>query len=385
MAVESPTAPTRPRHRRLRETEDGRRALTAGHALVIALLALAIGCLLNAPGIHKSAYNQPAGWKRDVALAITGPLADLSHALLLDRPRKLLQDALGRGDDDRIDTTISFTPPTTPTTPVSRPPRTSAPGAEQPKPSTAHTPAAKPHPKPKPEPRPAFSPSRKLRLWIAGDSLVITPGWAIIRAAGHARAILPVGGGPDGRVATGLERPDVFNWFTHIAEQVRKLRPNAVVLDFGGNDDHGYMTGLPKGTGIGDFGSASWSAEYRRRVAGLLDSLGQAGVFVVWIGLPITRDAAQTQRFDTINAITESEARKRKGRVAFIDTYASFASDSGGFAQYLTDSSGKQILVRAPDGVHFERAGGDIIARSVLHALNQRFDLTSWRRKPPRT
>jgi hypothetical protein len=67
--------------------------------------------------------------------------------------------------------------------------------------------------------------------------------------------------------------------------------------------------------------------------------------------------------------------------VAFIDTYASFASDSGGFAQYLTDSSGKQILVRAPDGVHFERAGGDIIARSVLHALNQEFDLTSWRRK----
>lgn len=317
-------------------TEDGRRALTAGHALVIALLALAVGCLLNAPGMHKSAFNQPNGWKRDAALAVTGPLASVSHALLLDRPRKLLQDALGRGDEDKIDTTISFTPPAVPsarpTTPTPGSPTPAQPGA--PRVPKAH--------------RAAFTPARKLRLWIAGDSLVITPGWAIVRAAGRARAILPVGGGPDGRVATGLERPDVFNWFAHIRDEVRKLRPNAIVLDFGGNDDHGYMTGLPKGVSIGDFGTASWTAEYRRRVAGLLDTVNRAGVFVVWIGLPITRDDAQTRRFDAINAIIESEARKRKGHVAFIDTYAAFASDSGGFAQYLTDASGKRILVRAP-------------------------------------
>jgi hypothetical protein len=289
---------------------------------------------------------------------------------LLDRPRKLLQRALGRGDEDKIDTTISFTPTApTQTTPAHTPGAATTPPA----PPATRPPRSTPR-------RAAFSPAHKLRIWIAGDSLVITPGWAIIRAAGRARAILPVGGGPDGRVATGLERPDVFNWFTHISEQVQKLRPNAIVLEFGGNDDHGYMTGLPKGASIGDFGTDSWSAEYRRRVAGVLDAVNRAGAFVVWIGLPITRDPAQTRRFDIINGIIQSEARKRKGRVAFIDTYATFASDDGGFAQYLTDASGKQILVRAPDGVHFERAGGDIIARSVLKALNQRFDLTSWRR-----
>jgi hypothetical protein len=338
------------------------------------VLALVVGSLLNAPGMHKSAFNQPSGWKRDTALAVTGPLASVSHALLLDRPRKLLQIALGRRNEDKIDTTISFTPPITVTTPTTTPTKT-------PTTTTTTRPA---HAPPKPH-RQAFSPKRKLRIWIAGDSLVITPGWAIIRAAGRARAILPVGGGPDGRVATGLERPDVFNWFSHIRDEVRDLRPNAVVLDFGGNDDHGYMTGLPKNVSIGEFGSASWKAEYRRRVAGLLDSLNRAGIFVIWIGLPITRDPAQTQRFDTINAVTDSEARKRPHRVAFIDTYSTFASDSGGFAQYLTDSSGRRILVRAPDGVHFEPAGGDIIARSVLHALNQQFDLTSWRHKKTRS
>jgi hypothetical protein len=370
MDVDADTRPPRTRsRRRARTTDDGRRALSAGHALVIALLALAIGSLLNAPGMHKSAYNQPDGWKRDVALALTGPLADVSHALLLDRPRRALQLALGRDGEDRIDTTIALPPAT---------PEPEAPSSPPPPPATT-TPAPAARPKPT-TPKEAFSPSRKLRLWIAGDSLVITPGWAIVRAAGKARAIQPVGGGPDGRVATGLERPDIFNWFAHVAEEARKLRPDAVVLCFGGNDDHAYMTGAPKNVTVGDFGSPSWVREYRRRVAGMMDTVTRAGAFLVWIGLPITRDDARTRRFDTINGIVESEARKRRGRVAYVDTYATFASDSGGFAQYLPDASGREVLVRAPDGVHFERAGGDMIARMVLRSLNDRFDLTSWRR-----
>src|SRR4029079_16385957 len=71
MTVEPQSLPTRPPRRRRRTTEDGRRTLTAGHGLVIAVLALVIGSLLNAPGLHKSAYNQSPGWKRDVSLAIT--------------------------------------------------------------------------------------------------------------------------------------------------------------------------------------------------------------------------------------------------------------------------------------------------------------------------
>jgi len=346
------TQPDRSRRRR-RTTDDGRRTLTAGHALVIAGLALAIGTLLNAQGLHKAAYNQPAGTERDVALALTGPLATVSHALLLDRPRKLLQAALGRSGDDSIDTTVVI------------PPSSTAPPGKRKPISDAR--------------RPAFSPARPLRLWIAGDSLVIVPGLSILRAAG--RAIKPVGNGPDGHVATGLERPDVFNWFTHIADELRRLKPNAVVFGVGGNDDHGYMTGLPKGVQIGGFGSPSWTAEYRRRVGGVMDTVAGAHAFLVWLGLPITSDPAQTQRFDTINAIVQQEAAKRPGSVAYVDTYETFASDTGGFAQYLTTAGGDKVLARAPDGVHFEPAGGDIIARLVLHRLNQAFDLTTWRKR----
>jgi len=342
--------PTRRRHPRRRIGEDGRRLHSAGSAIVVALLALVVGVLLNAPGLHKSATIQPEGWKRDLALAFTGPLTSVSEALLLDRPRRGLKSVLGRSDDDEIDTRIAV--------PESSPDET------PPRPT-------------KPPPREKFNPKRPLRLWIAGDSLVVVPGQSILRAVGERRAIEPIGD-VDGRIASGLERPDVFNWFEHVPEVMHEEKPRAVILMFGGNDDHGFMTGLPEGKEVGAFGSGSWTAEYRRRVAAIMDAVTRSGAFLVWIGLPITDDADQTRRFDAINAIVQPEAAKRPGRVSYLDTYFFFAVD-GGYAQFVENESGRLVRMRADDGVHFERAAGDLIARQIFKRLNQRFDLTSWR------
>jgi hypothetical protein len=341
---------TQRRRPRPRTAEGGRRLQSAGSAIVVALAGLAIALFLNAPGLHKSATIQPEGWKRDVALAVTGPLQSVSGALLLDRPRKALKSALGRSDDDEIDTDVAAPQPK-PTTPV----------------TTPQTPA-------KPV---KFTPERKLGIWIAGDSLVIVPGESLLRAVAGNRAVAaePV----DGRIASGLERPDVFNWFTRISEVIEKDKPRAVVLMFGGNDDHGFMTGIPEGHEVGTFGSPSWRAEYRRRVASVMDTVTRNGAHLVWIGLPITRDADQTLRFDVINSILQTEAEKRKRRVSYLDTYFFFAGENGGYAQYIEDATGKLVKMRADDGVHFERPAGDLIAAKVLERLEDAYDFTSWR------
>ncbi len=350
--VEEPVTRHRPRRRARERPPVERRLRPAGHALVIVAAALLVSLLLNAPGLHKSAHAQSAGWQRDVALTVTGPLDTVSGALLLDRPRAAVKRLIGRPDDDTIDTSIDL-PPATPTA--------TAPS----QPTTAKR---------------VITPAKPLRLWVAGDSLVVVPGESIIRAAG-ASPVLEPAGGVDGRVATGLERPDVFNWFRYVPERLRELRPGVVVLSFGGNDDHGYMTGLPKGASVDGFDTPSWRAEYGRRVGGLIDSIARTGAYVVWIGLPITRDEAQTRRFDAVNAVVAAETRRRPRKATFLDTYTTFASDSGGYTQYLSDPSGRLIKVRAADGVHFERRGGDMIAREVLRRLNQVYDLTSWRKK----
>jgi hypothetical protein len=110
-----------------------------------------------------------------------------------------------------------------------------------------------------------------------------------------------------------------------------------------------------------------------------MDTVTRRNGYLVWIGLPISNDPEQTRRYDAINAIVSSEAAERPGRVAYLDTYFFFAGDDGGYAQYVTDSSGKLVKMRADDGVHFERPAGDLIAEKVLGLLEERFDLTSWR------
>ena len=148
-------------------TADGRRLGTAGHGLIVAVLGLVFGSLLLAPGMHKAAFNGQPGAKRDVSLALTGALAHVSHALLLDRPRGLVQDAMGREDADKINVAI-IVPPST---------ATPKPGDDTDDHPDEALDVAKP-----PAKR-AFTPKKKLRLWIAGDSLVIVPGYSMSIAA----------------------------------------------------------------------------------------------------------------------------------------------------------------------------------------------------------
>ena len=121
-------APAAPADRRRGGAAGRRRAAQRGsRAGRVGPRARRSALLLNAPGIHKTAYNQPDGWKRDVALAVTGPLADVSRALRLDRPRAARQGA---------DRAVGRATRSTPRSPYpSRRPRR----LDQPKPPTGST------------------------------------------------------------------------------------------------------------------------------------------------------------------------------------------------------------------------------------------------------
>jgi uncharacterized protein len=371
MAVETERAPReRPRAQPAEPSEDGRRLSTAARALAITVLALLLAAFLNAQNIYKSVYNQPDGTQRDVALAFAGPLREVSMALRLDRPRAWVESAIGR-EHAEIDTEIVLPPPPPPLTATTGSPGSTPTGEG--KGQTATTPT-----EPDPPEKQVFTPESPMRLWIAGDSLVITPGYAVYRAFGRNDAVETVGD-VDGRVATGLTRPDVFNWFRQVDEQVRKEKVDVVVFCFGGNDDHDYMTGVPKGVSMDDFGDPAWTREYHRRVGGLMDTANQAGAFVVWLGLPITNDGAQSRRWREINRIFRAEAEKRAGKVAYVDMYSLLSGEDGDYAPYLPDEDGQLEKVRADDGVHLERAGGDIIARQVVREVRRLVDISSWR------
>ncbi len=339
--------PPTPQH--AHEIDDpARHTMAVGRVLIVMVTALLVGALLNAPGLRKTAFGQPLGWQRDVAVFIADRLNDVSTTLLLSEPRAGIQVLAGRSGDDNVD--LSLPSPTRPADPdIVWPP-----------------------------PKIAFSPTKPMRLAVAGDSLSVTPGESLINLAPGTGVILPTGE-VDGRISTGLARPEIFNWPAHLNEKLAGGGVDALVLTLGSNDDQA-LTGEG---GVGPLLSPEWETEYRRRVGGLMDLVTNKGTKLFWIGVPFM---SNNERYDTryqfMNAIVRSEAEKRPGKVVYVDTNPVLSIFGGGYSQYLPGPDNTFVQVRTGDGIHFTRAGGDLVANAVLKAMGETFDLESWKNPP---
>jgi hypothetical protein len=324
--------------------------LTAAWRGVVALsVGLAIAGVLDAEGLRKQAQIQPQGFQRRLAIAVTRPLVDVSRTLHLTTPRHELQVAIGRENEDRIDTEVHLTvpPPTHPTHPT-RPPRR----------QHAH-------------PRPVFTPEHPLRVWAAGDSLAAVPGQALQRVGGAIDVVRV-----ESRLSTGLARPDLYNWFSRIQAAPAELGPKLVVFSFGADDAHDFMSGVPAGKTVGPLGSPSWSVEYRRRVDGVTRELNAKGIHVVWLGLPIPAGRGFAQSFPVVNRIFRAVVNAHPRTSTYVNTWGLLAGSHGQYTPYLR-IDGKLTLVRLPDGVHYTAPAGDLIAQQLLRQLASVYDIRS--------
>jgi hypothetical protein len=321
---------------------------SAARGIAVLTLGLALAALLNAEGLRKQAEIQPQGVQRRLALRLTRPLVDVSRTLHLTTPRHDLQVAIGRENEDVIDTGVHLALP--------------PPAATRPRARRRHTAPVRHTVKP------AFTAAHPLRLWVAGDSLAQVPGEGLERASGGSLRVLPI----ESRLSTGLARPDLYNWFTRFRQVIGQLHPNVAVLSFGADDAHDFLAGMPKGKVAGPLGSASWDAEYRRRVEGVTRELAARGIYVVWLGLPIPDGAGFKHSFPIVNAIIASVAREHPQTATFVDTWHMLDDAHGRYTAYLR-VHGQLTLMRLPDGVHYTAAAGDLIAEEVLKQLHARF------------
>ncbi len=319
--------------------------IAAYRGIVVLGLALVLAALLEAEGLRKQAEIQPAGAQRDVAVAVTKRLVTVSRAMHLTTPRHELQVAIGRRNEDTIDTQVHLTLPP-PAGPLQRP-------KPKPDPVKRHRPTAAPPPKPE------FTSAHPLRVWVAGDSLAQIPGDALERVGGPVDVV-----GVESRLSTGLARTDLYNWFSRIQQVPKQLHPQVVVFSFGADDAHDYMGGAH----VGPFGSPSWVAEYYRRANGVTRELNAAGIKVVWLGLPIPAGSGFARSFPVMNGILERVVRANPKGSLFVDTWHLLDDFHGRYAPYLR-WHGKLTLMRLPDGVHYTEAAGDKIVAQLVEQL----------------
>lgn len=335
------------RHGRSGDGPDGRRLAPAGKVLLALVIGLGLAALLSAQDLQRQAESMHVGTARSIAMALVRPVTAISSTLRFDELRAAVEDALGRGARERAGVHTRTPDPTQ----NGQGSGSSSGGSGSSKPSVSPSAVI-------------FTPTKdkKLALWVGGDSMAMTFGESVVAMADRTGVIETA---LDYHVSSGLSRPDFFNWPRRLRAEMKAFRPDVVVFASGANDGQDVQH---EGT-IHYYGSKEWVDLYRERVAVAMNIAGGGlGRPVWWVGMPIARDPAQSAIYRTLNKVYKEEARTRPN-VRYVDTYSLFSDANGGYSDYLTGRSGKKELMRQGDGIHWSRAGSDLVAARVMEQI----------------
>jgi hypothetical protein len=196
----------------------------------------------------------------------------------------------------------------------------------------------------------AINPLQPMRLWIGGDSLAGALGPSLGEMTAATGVIQPQ---YDSRVGSGLISGDI-DWPEHAQQQLDLLKPEVVVFIIGTNDANVYDDSL--------------AAEYAVKTEQMMRILAGSGREVYWVNAPVMRDEDLEANVLKVNEIQREAAAKVDG-VTFIDSHTLFADETGQFQSSLPDATGKKVLMRAGDGIHFTGAGGDHLAKVIFDQI----------------
>jgi uncharacterized protein len=325
------------------------RSMPAGRVLIVIVVTLVVWAVLYAPELKRSAEAADVGSRRSVALSLLDPVVWVTDHVGLTAAADAAARLAGRDPNapvGDIDVGTDELPP--------------APTGS-PEPSKTQEPPE--HDTDMREP----TTDRQLRVAIVGDSLaqgigyaadsVFKPFWTEVFK--------------QGRISTGLARPDFFNWPDQMQTIVDRADPDLVLIMLGENDNQGLL--YPDGSLEQDIGTWEWASHYQERVERFAQIAASGGAHVIWIGLPNEPDKGRWDFIQKQDSIFETVAGELPN-VAYYDTWDEFAAPDGDYTAYYHDGS-KVREIRAPDGVHFNTDGYALVVEKVAQFATKEFEL----------
>ena len=325
--------PTPPRGPRLR----------ARDAIVTVFVAMALLVLFEGPSVRSSGEEMQPGWERSVVLAVgrpTGWIADRLPLHEIDLFGWLAADegpAGGQGFDTPApaEERRGGVPPVSPDSfdPVEL-------GAK------------------------ARAPRPLRKLLVTGDSLAMPLDVHVARKlAGRGVRVLR-----DPHIGTGVSKSGFVDWGKLSARQVRKHRPEAIVVFIGANE--GFA--LPAPGGKVECCGPIWAAEYANRVRRMMNTYRQrGGARVYWLNLPLPRDRGRQEAARAVNAALDVASVPFRSHVRVLDMEQTFTPDRRYRGSMQVD--GRDRSVREPDGIHLNGTGAELASREVLAAIRRDF------------
>ena len=201
----------------------------------------------------------------------------------------------------------------------------------------------------------------RLAMYVGGDSISRDLGEGLARVTPTDLVRIDL----DPRPATGLSRPDFFDWSQHLAGVLTESLPDVIVVLFGAND---FQNVEYEGEILDRFGD-EWLELYRQRVDLIMTLLSQPDTQTVWVGQPPVRESRLSGGLARMNEVYE-EAAAEHPQVTFVDTWALFSDERGSYADEIDG-----VRLRREDGVHLTIAGGDRLAEAIWGVIRPAWGL----------
>lgn len=203
---------------------------------------------------------------------------------------------------------------------------------------------------------------RTRRVLILGDSFARTDfGYALEqRLDRHARVVC----GRRGKSATGLARPDVFDWWVEADREIEKHTPDLVVVIMGGNDGQDLI-GRELGRRRVRWGTPRWRSAYEARLTTFVEKLTQRGARVLWLELPLMDVRHLERKLRKVREAQRHVMAKFVDQVQYVPTHGYFRSRRRLIRSVrVRGFRGRQPL-RLEDGVHLTLPGSHYFADKI--------------------
>ena len=174
-----------------------------------------------------------------------------------------------------------------------------------------------------------------------------------------------------GKPASGLSRPDFFDWPREGARLVAATDPDIVIFMVGGNDHQRLEAPGGSGTRIRWREMDRWREEYGRRAIEVADLLHRGGRRVFF--LSPTNRAPRIDREDAYRVSRIQEAALAGlDDVTWVDMFALTTDRHGHWLDRGVGADGRWHSYRRPDGIHLTDEGGELVAEGLLAILDAR-------------
>jgi len=214
------------------------------------------------------------------------------------------------------------------------------------------------------------------RVQVYGESMAdgLLTGLAEVMGR-EARVVLP----KRARQLTGLLRGEILEDLLAIEEELERepahvaiIMPNMILrFPWRENFDRRFPPGSEARREEVQRRQEVWKAERGLRLDQLIRALRRKNLAVYLVGLPIMRNPFTTDDAQVVNELLRERALVNGAR--FIDIYASFADEGGGFDPQGPDIDGKMRLLRDTEGIGFTAAGfrklGHFVERELKRDL----------------